>query len=538
MTTQLDSALNEIKIDPRLSDLIFSIEPMLRATLKLDFSVQPLTLVELSSIVAAWKGVFYSSSGQQFHLLNLNGEHTIHSVSDSYWAIKSTFGTFVKESEIKREYKGKKTFEDVLSGLEDSILKLFVKHVKLYRQRNHIEYEVDIFSDISSMVLKPESVKISYVHRPFQIKDSPSEDVIYDVLFDFGEHFPQFDEFVELIAAARFASDRRDAFLWFKAASNWGKGFLLAVLDELGITVELSVKEIEKSLEGAPVGKSSKDFVRAWVLVVDEFKSVKAEIKQLNNSIVASPKHQLSFKAPLYTKLFLSAENVDSLAGSEGVESQFANRFSLISPTTKTIDERPLFKDIGKQTYLKAVACAIADELNQSVKEMRRLGPVEATKICDDILNSFNQENRLDKHFGSLDDSVEDYVRELQGLLRQVGDYIDKNNARGGPFYLSSLPLHPDLIRHLNENIVFGEYSDHATAVVLKSPMKFIKQWLLCKVDRSQQTMVAMKARQVCDMANESGEWNAAKRIKTNDGEQVCKGLLVVCNPVTPVSFM
>ena len=66
-------------------------------------------------------------------------------------------------------------------------------------------------------------------------------------------------------------------------------------------------------MSGAPVGLSADNFKRAIVLWVDEFKSVKSELKQLQNEIELSPKNQVRQSVAIYTKLFTSAESVASL---------------------------------------------------------------------------------------------------------------------------------------------------------------------------------------------------------------------------------
>ena len=70
------------------------------------------------------------------------------------------------------------------------------------------------------------------------------------------------------MVAARFSQDRKKAFLWLKAPSDWGKGILMDALADLGLVVYISVKEVERMFDGNPVGKSMQDFKRAFVLFV------------------------------------------------------------------------------------------------------------------------------------------------------------------------------------------------------------------------------------------------------------------------------
>ena len=56
------------------------------------------------------------------------------------------------------------------------------------------------------------------------------------------------------------------------------------------------------------------NFKRAFILAVDEFKSARSELKQLQSEISLSPKNQLSQSVEVFAKLFLSAEEVPSFA--------------------------------------------------------------------------------------------------------------------------------------------------------------------------------------------------------------------------------
>jgi hypothetical protein len=254
-----------------------------------------------------------------------------------------------------------------------------------------------------------------------------------------------------VLVAARFAGDRKKAYLWLFATTDWGKGILLGALSQLGLVVNLHVKEVEAMFEGKPVGRSPLDFKRAFVLAIDEFKTVKAELKQLQSIIELAPKNQLTSSVEVFTKLFLSAESVASLVGENGVEDQFANRMSIFREHG-SIEDRPLFIKVGKDAYRNAMASYIAEKINQAVARLRPMGREEATRWADEAVTKFHRTHGLDTVYERFSESLPDLVGQLKA-------WIDKNplntvNFRGGIY----LPK-PNLIidEFINNNLTQSE---------------------------------------------------------------------------------
>ncbi len=300
-----------------------------------------------------------------------------------------------------------------------------------------------MFADEASVVVgEDENVFVTLTHKPFFVGGDSISNYELTVVEDYKTHFPDFDLLLKVLCAARFANDRRQAFIWLHVVSNWGKGLLQAIFEEIGIVVELSVKEIEAALEGKPLGREASDFLRAWILWIDEFKAAKSEIKQLNRKISGSPKNQLNFEAPVYLKMFTSAENVDSLAGDKGVEDQFVSRFSYLNPKPSDNDLRVLFMQ-NKGKYKHALAKYVARELNLFVSGMKALGREESASCCDKILTQFNKEYNIGIRFGKLNDSVKEVADEIKEILIK--------HARA-PLELTTIGQLPDkLPRHLRE---------------------------------------------------------------------------------------
>ena len=228
---------------------------------------------------------------------------------------------------------------------------------------------------------------------------------------DFKAHFPEFDEFLHLLVMSRFAPDRKNAYLWLWCDSDWGKSFLLNVLDRLGIVVKTSAKEIEAAFEGKPVGRRPVEFKRALVLAVEEFKAVKSELKQLESEMQLAPKNELTATVELFTKLFTSAESVDSLTTDAGVEDQFANRFSLLRGQGK-LNDREAFGRIGSASYFDAILHYTAATLNDLIVDRQTRGRIVAANEAQAWLNAFHDRHNVSAEQGTITSNLESIAED------------------------------------------------------------------------------------------------------------------------------
>lgn len=458
-------------------------------------------MLNLPALANCWRGVFFQPIQARFHFLNKAGGLVQLGAANWQSGLRATHGDLLTRDAkevaariVERVGNGDAT--KLAKALRDRAWYTFGRFVELYRQRLALTVEEDMFTAQSAMIITPDAVHVSYPHADWSIPAAPAA-IEADVLADYREHFPLFDDVIDLLLHARFATDRRQAFLWLRCSSSWGKGFLLDGLlgrDGLGIVTSVSTKEIEGAFEGKPVGVSMENFLRSWVLYVDEFKSVKAEIKQLNNRIVASPKNQLRFEAPLYLKLFTSAETVDSLAGSEGVESQFAERFSAIElPSAARLDDRPLFVAMGKAPYRDAITSYLARRLNAAVNAMRALGKTEAARVSDTWLAGFHARHTILHGRERLDDAIVDIADEIKGLIADYGSSLLGLPTQRGSSYLDKLP-HP-LKQALATSIVVGRTtrSDPPIAIARRA-VALVKVWIGANMDFSQAAMMRHKA--------------------------------------------
>ena len=453
-------------------------------------------VLDEDALCAAWESTFFSPASSKVAILNNNDELVELTASDAMeFGFRRRFGSVfnwgflyaaIRERSLKPEAEA-----DLFEDLEKITYGPMLELLKLSKQAKSLSVSVDIFATRGSMRVSDGIATIALPHRAFAPEQPAEQQLVDTVVADYIEHFPEFQSFLDLVLHARFASDRRHAFVWLHSASSWGKGFLTAMFAKLGLVVEVSTKEIDKALEGGPVGLSMNDTLRAWILFVDEFKAASSELKLLNTQVTLSPKNQLRCTVPLYTKLFASAENVRSLVA-DGVEAQFNNRFAYLAPSTneQKIEDRQLFKDIGKLTYINAMVTYVATYLNVGVERMRALGHIAASKAADEYLATYQAAHRLQDTFGNLDDAVEDVVSEIQNCLFEYGLWMFSGDR--------TIPL-PDVVQGIGSQLIAtlkrtavvgwvsgGDNSKKRRyAVVLGDGEKFVKSYLALSGDRS-----------------------------------------------------
>jgi hypothetical protein len=404
-----------------------------------------------------------------------------------------------------------KTLRASLSTLKHGAL---INYLKLYKQANTLDVKVDIFSKRARLTVANSIAEINFPHNCFIPKVAIDQLTITQVIEDYLQHFPEFDDLMKLVLYARFATDRRQAFVWLHAPSSWGKGFMLAIFMELGLVVEVSAKEIDKALSGGPVGLSMPDILRAWILFVDEFKAASSELKQLNSSLTISPKNQLRCAAQLYTKIFASAENIRSLVG-DGAEEQFNNRFTYLTPTThnEKLENRQLFQSLGKSVYRDALVSYVAVYLNAGVERLRAVGAAKASNEADKFISIYQSSRQLNTTFGKLEDTVDEYVDEIRRILIRYAH----DSLSGMLFneFSDTYGLSKDLLDTLTRGAVLGYVNkgkngkQRYMAIVLRCPhpVPFIKRYLDLNTDRSITGKLQYKAEKIADklhMRNDS----------------------------------
>lgn len=435
-------------------------------------------------------GAFWSGSKSKVFLLNHSESLIQFRENDSFKFLAQTFGAVIERAAVEKlaerlsfgcekpeaEANARRKFvTSCMTVAKTAIL----DYLKYHNQRESIEWRVDMFGKFSRMELIEDKARIVLTHKPFPQHQKP--EAYARIIADYKEHFSRFDEFLKFVAMARFALDRKKAYLWILADSDWGKGFLTGVLAKLGVCVETSMKEVEAMLEGKPVGRSAEDFKRAMVLLIDEFKTVKSELKQLQSEITLSPKNQLSCTVEIFAKVFTSAESVGSLVTENGVEDQFANRMSTFVESGD-ITKRAVFQEVGNSQYFRAVLAHTAETLNREISTMQQLGRETAETVAEEWLNGFISRYGLDTVYERFSDSLPDLVGQILEYLKDRAAFDDLIVTMNGDTYV-------------------------------KSPAKVLDDYLTEHFDQSQIAAFRKKKPELLKMMSEDGEGSKTHRI-------------------------
>jgi hypothetical protein len=497
----------------------------------------------------AWDSTFCTPNNSKLVLLNPNNDPVDLSITDAIrFGFYRSFGAVIDKDVIDEVIAEMQLPDTDATALRTNIKHLeygpLVERLKLLKQAKSLDISVDMFAARGRLTVADGIAIVVLPHRPLP---APSIDpaIATQVWADYVQHFPEFENLVLLVLHARFATDRRHAFVWLHSPSSWGKGFLLAIFQQLRLVVEIPTAEIEKAMAGGPVGLSLTDTLRTWILFVDEFKAASSELKLLNRQISISPKNQLRCTVQLFTKLFASAENVRSLVG-DGVEAQFNNRFAYLSPSThdKKLEDRPLFIELGKAVYLAAMVSFVARWLNECVDYMRRLGPIESSKLADKFVEKYQAERRLQTIFGNLDDTVDDVVAEIRCCLIA---YAQWNKLQTVPDVVHGLGT--ALLNTLKRTAVVGYVSEgegskrRRKAIVIGDPVKFVKSYLSLSEDRSTIGKMHYKADVIVAKLHMRTDRHTGKvRVYDSDGttgpsveREEKRGVVVFLEPTAPI---
>lgn len=361
-----------------------------------------------------------------------------------------------------------------------------VSHIKYHNQHGQIRQLVDPFIKTGFISADHARLTVTFSHVPY------AEGVIDEaVVADYKQHFAELDDVLSMLAHSRFASDRKKSYLWIKADTDWGKGVFMSALEDLGASVNLTVKECERLLSGDPSGLTPDVFLRATVLIFDEFKTVKSEIKSLQNWIPVTAKRQLTSTVPVYGKLFFSAENVNSLVGDSGVEDQFCQRFSKITKKG-SIEARPLFME-DKGAYRRSLSAYIAKFLNTKYAELIALGRDEADRVSTQFLADFHARYGIANSHEQLGNTIAQIANEL--CARVVNGILND----------SWMTLHESK-KPKDQRVGPGGTGLHNGSILLRSPAKVFERWVEEHIEFSQQTTIMRKRSDVIAMLSVGDE--------------------------------
>jgi len=293
------------------------------------------------------------------------------------------------------------------------------------QQRERITQCVDIFAETSHMNIKSNEVVESLKYEPMII-----EHEMYDpeIVQAYENHFPELYEVLDMIIAARFASSRKKCYLWINASSDWGKDLFRVCLGERAM--EMSVAQIGKAIKGETVSVNIDDIVGTFALCVNEFSHINGELKQIEDRIVIAPKYLNQSTIPTFAKLFFSADDVDSLVGEYGVESQFANRFSMLK-YTGSIGNMEVFNKVGQYVFTHTLKTHVANYINAEVEKYILLELQGASIKADKVVSDFHNKHSIANGAGGFEDNIESLAATVLQVIKSK-DNDDFNAIHNG----------------------------------------------------------------------------------------------------------
>lgn len=318
----------------------------------------------------------------------------------------SSFVSAVKDKEQK-QHVSERILSNVASikrlkkmGKLEVVTNAIIQEIMLYiinhKRVNAVVKRVCMFS--KEIHTQQEKDKLVIVY-PFNLL--PTGHIDYLVIEDYKQHYTELDEFIEWLVAARFASDRREAYLYFLASSSFGKGLLFTGIlkDRLGLVTEIKESDLIKISKSEPVGLSPDDMLNSWILLINELGFLPSAVKELESRIRLNPKHKALTNASVYAKVFCNASDMglQAFTGTSGVSDELKNRFSFIEHK-KVITDRPLFNK-DKKHYINSLANYISDKINKQVKRYRKLKEAKATLLADQTLTAFKVKHCISRKY-------------------------------------------------------------------------------------------------------------------------------------------
>ena len=277
-----------------------------------------------------------------------------------------------------------------------AIVQVMMNYIINYKRVDAVVKRVCMFA--KEIHTKHEGQTLAIIY-PFALL--PTGNIDNKVIEDYKEHYTELDEFIEWLVAARFASDRREAYLYFLASSSFGKGLLFTGIlkDRLGLVTEIKESDLIKISKSEPVGLSPDDMLNSWILLINELGFLPSAVKELESRIRLNPKHKALTNASVYAKVFCNASDMglQAFTGTSGISDELKNRFSFIEHK-KVITDRPLFIE-DKKHYINSLANYISDKINKQVEDYRKLKEAKATRLADERLTAFKNRHCISKKY-------------------------------------------------------------------------------------------------------------------------------------------
>ncbi len=281
---------------------------------------------------------------------------------------------------------------------------------------------LDVYFDPRKSVMRVNTkIKLPDIHKYAKW----ANDAVWD---DYREHFPELEDLLRFIVAIRVNENGKRGFVFIQASSDFGKSELIKIISVLGICTEIDQAEMDRLTKGQPSGLSPRDFVTSWVLALDEFRSMNDQAKQWSDDISVNVKYGSNSNAPVYTKLFTSADPISSF---DDPSEQLLNRFSYINRTSSgSIKHRPVFKEIGENAYRQALFYHIGRFLNAEMQHYLSLPQDAASKKSYEEIETFRSKHPLTGVEDAIENRIDELAYEfLDWLRRRLDDVLSSSHT-------------------------------------------------------------------------------------------------------------
>jgi hypothetical protein len=437
------------KHSAEVEKIAFTLTEMLKAAVKPIFHELIPFAIKRRNLDVALRRCFWSADKGKVVALDQK-RNSLSNFTEAHarnFALKALFGKLLDMDLLYAFFKdredGKEEAEDLAKGAWSPL----VNHLVAHRQVRKLIMTVDMFASSPSASFDADGVvNVTLCHQPFDEQHHIPQSDVDRVLADYRQHFPGFDGLIDMILYSRFiASTRRESFFYLRAGSSWGKAQLCeGVFGRLGILQTLTIANIEQALRGEPSPVDPMDFLRCWILHVDEWKKVSADLKLLTTSISISAKFAMRTEVPLFVKFFTNKEIPEGLSGG-GAEAQFNNRFSYVDAGDAQIKDRALFQELGDTYYSQCLVAHVARYFNSGVAIMRRLGAERADRESREWVSAFRNKHLLSDTFGDFETSIEEHAHSLREMIHTWGRYRfdphDRRTPRGVADALLASPM-------------------------------------------------------------------------------------------------
>jgi len=215
-----------------------------------------------------------------------------------------------------------------------------------------------------------------------QIPREKKEEILrdYKSLWDGGE---KLYETLDFIVFGRFMSARKKLQMNINAESDWGKGFFMGILEELGAGYTIQKQHLKGD---RPSGLPIEAIKNAICLMVDELDKYNNYLFKIVNSMDIEEKFGFLYKVPVYARLFFNAQKSESFIGY--VDRQIANRISVMEiETDYLIIDSKLYKE-NDLIYKEVIKEFVYNYFTKKINELIAAGEIKANKIATDRVNN------------------------------------------------------------------------------------------------------------------------------------------------------